>query len=628
MPMNPNFLCCIGAELKNSTQQTTRMSQVYLYRAFEDDTLSDMLSAGFFNAAMGIIRKDDLLLLYSPNETTAKYTYARVSNVSSSGVVIEQIGIDATQIIVDTTGFSNLSGNNLQEILNNLDTTITTINNAFVRKDGSSVMTGPLKFRAGSFVGAIAGGLGDGISFYKLKGDNTIDSEVASLTKENGFTPGTTNAQDIGSSSLKWKDLYVARVIASVLNNGANINIPTTGGTLGLNDFSNITDSAKNISNWSSNVSNCLIEIPQDINLELNNGTLTLKAGSKITSPDGTQVTITVDRTGTMTAAGQYFVFANKNNGVLQLGTSNAVSLCGSGPSLPADGNTYKVFFNTTDSKIYRWDSSAWVEWSVAFPLAIITVSSGAISSIDEVFNGFGYIGSTVFVLPGVKGLIPNGRNADGSLKNNTMTVQNVLTRTIPSNTDWHYLSISASGTSCDFRTNYFQGASNPSSAPQFSVFYNYDTNLSYLQATVGAWTQQNNFVCPFRIEHESSSPYKIISIQPANVFHAVDYNDTEFIAHQAKPSDRYVDLTLPADGNSITVPADGILYLSKNSDATGQRVRFWNRTTSASISTWSSGVQNLEIIMSVSKGDTITVVYNAGGTTNAFKFIYANGAK
>lgn len=230
MPMNPNFLCCIGAELKNSTQQTTRMSQVYLYRAFEDDTLSDMLSAGFFNAAMGIIRQDDLLLLYSPNETTAKYTYARVSSVSSSGVVIERVGIEAASISVDTTGYSNLSGNNLQEILNNLDTIITSINNAFVRKDGSSIMTGPLKFRAGSFEGAIAGGLGDGISVYKLKADGSIDSEVASLTNTNGFVPGTNNAMNIGNSALKWKDAYIARVITAVINNGYDIAVPVTNG--------------------------------------------------------------------------------------------------------------------------------------------------------------------------------------------------------------------------------------------------------------------------------------------------------------------------------------------------------------------------------------------------------------
>lgn len=119
--MNPNFLCCIGAELKNSTQQTTRMTQVYLYRAFEDETISDMLSPGFFDAALGIIRQDDLLLLYSPNETTAKYAYARVSNVDRDGVEINQIGIDAVNIIVDTTGFSKLTGGNLQEIIAQID---------------------------------------------------------------------------------------------------------------------------------------------------------------------------------------------------------------------------------------------------------------------------------------------------------------------------------------------------------------------------------------------------------------------------------------------------------------------------------------------------------------------------
>lgn len=611
MPMNPNFLCCIGAELKNSTQQTTRMSQVYLYRAFEDDTLSDMLSAGFFNAAMGIIRKDDLLLLYSPNETTAKYAYARVSNVSSSGVVIEQINIDATQIIVDTTGFSNITGNNLQEVLQSIDSEF----DKYVKKDGSSVMIGPLKFRAGSFVGAIAGGLGDGITIYKLKNDNTIDSEVASLTKENGFTPGTTNAQDIGSNSLKWKDLYVARVIAGVLNNGANISVPTVGGTMAL------------VEDINNKITNCITEIPQDIKLELSSGTLTLKAGSKVYVPNGAGVfdiyTVASDISRTFSVSSvKTLICLDIDNLTMP---SNRIQDCTSGTTPPSGSG---MFYDTSANTIRAYSSGTPSTNKVSFPFAQLSFDSGGNCTIDQVFNGFGYIGSTVFALPGVKGLIPNGRNADGSLKNNTMTVQNVLTRTIPSNTGWHYLSINASGTGCDFRTNYFQGASNPSSAPQFSVFYNYVDNLSYLQGTVGVWTPQNNFVCPFRIEHESSSPYKIISIQPANVFHAVDYNDTEFIAHQATPSDKYIDLTLPADGNSIAAPADGILYLSKNSDATGQRVRFWNRTTSASISTWSSGVQNLEIIMSVSKGDTITVVYNAGGTTNAFKFIYANGAK
>ena len=50
-------------------------------------------------------------------------------------------------------------------------------------------------------------------------------------------------------------------------------------------------------------------------------------------------------------------------------------------------------------------------------PIAIVS-SRGVddkFASIDQVFNGFGYIGSTVFALPGVKVQIPNGRNEDGT---------------------------------------------------------------------------------------------------------------------------------------------------------------------------------------------------------------------
>ena len=47
----------------------------------------------------------------------------------------------------------------------------------------------------------------------------------------NGFVPASNNVRDLGSSSLKWKAVY-----AGVLNNGANLVIPTKGGTLATMD--------------------------------------------------------------------------------------------------------------------------------------------------------------------------------------------------------------------------------------------------------------------------------------------------------------------------------------------------------------------------------------------------------
>lgn len=116
MPMNPNFLCCIGAELKNSTQQTTRMSQIYFYRAFEEETVADMLQPGFFDAAMGIVRKDDLLLLYDPKNESARWTYCRVSNVDRSGVEISLMGINAKDVLVEISGEDPIT---LQSLIDN-----------------------------------------------------------------------------------------------------------------------------------------------------------------------------------------------------------------------------------------------------------------------------------------------------------------------------------------------------------------------------------------------------------------------------------------------------------------------------------------------------------------------------
>ena len=116
MPMNPNFLCCIGAELKNSTQQTTRMSQIYFYRAFEEETVADMLLPGFFDAAMGIVRKDDLLLLYDPKDESARWTYCRVSNVDRNGVEISLMGVNAKDVLVEISGEDPIT---LQSLIDN-----------------------------------------------------------------------------------------------------------------------------------------------------------------------------------------------------------------------------------------------------------------------------------------------------------------------------------------------------------------------------------------------------------------------------------------------------------------------------------------------------------------------------
>jgi hypothetical protein len=92
---------------------------------------------------------------------------------------------------------------------------------------------------------------------------------------------------------------------------------------------------------------------------------------------------------------------------------------------------SYTYFYNTETNKMYTGAGGVWEAVSISLPVCLFTNDTNAkVTSINQVFNGFGYIGSTVFVLPNVKCLIPNGRNEDGSLNNIDFTFKSVYTHT------------------------------------------------------------------------------------------------------------------------------------------------------------------------------------------------------
>lgn len=270
-------------------------------------------------------------------------------------------------------------------------------------------------------------------------------------------------------------------------------------------DLSNLTSKGQNIANWSTNVTNCITEIPQDIKLELKDGTLTLKAGSKVYVPNGAGVfdvvNITSDFSITSPANAQEFIFLSPNRTSITHFNKN---LCSSGPTQPTVTTTYWFWYDTTNNKI-KYTSNNGVSWieNFSLPLGIITATSSGITSIDQVFNGFGYIGSTVFALPGVKGLIPNGRNEDGSLKNTKFTTSNVLTvnNTLRNNT---YM----------FRIG--------TTIQTGDLIYDLDTNYNYNRSISAE--NKRNFAIAGIFTADSTS--RITSFTPKTVFHAVYYND------------------------------------------------------------------------------------------------------
>ena len=255
-----------------------------------------------------------------------------------------------------------------------------------------------------------------------------------------------------------------------------------------------------------SRITNCLTHIPQDIKLELVDGTLTLKAGSKVYVPNGFEadgttpkfdvIVINNDITHQQSANGEITVYYNFTENKVISFYSDADE---SGSTVP----TYsKTFYNTSINKLSRYEGGATDDRVFSFPLARVTVSSGAISSIDQVFNGFGYIGSTVFALPGVKGLIPNGRNEDRTLRN--VEFINNIVRTTTITTAGSY-SVYLSG------SNFYVSS---------VTAYDEDKNYNY-----GTANKDIRGVCRVG-EVATDSSKQITSFTPKTTFQAADYQD------------------------------------------------------------------------------------------------------
>ena len=97
-------------------------------------------------------------------------------------------------------------------------------------------------------------------------------------------------------------------------------------------------------------VSNCITKIPQDIKLELStDGTLTLKAGSKVYDGAGNVVNITSDKTITSSTNGESFALLTSSGATLTL---IEVKRCTSGETDSMAGQQYHLWYDTTNKAI------------------------------------------------------------------------------------------------------------------------------------------------------------------------------------------------------------------------------------------------------------------------------------
>lgn len=259
---------------------------------------------------------------------------------------------------------------------------------------------------------------------------------------------------------------------------------------------------------------NCITKIPQDIDIVLNtDGTVTVKSGTKAYIPNGSGVfdTITVTTESAVTAntlTGDSFV-------LLDTAGKSHIALCTncySGATAPASPTNGVFWYDTTNNKLVGWraSSSAW-SGSYTLPIAKVYRDGSTITKIDQVFNGFGYIGSTVFGLPGVKVLMPNGRNADGTLKNLEITTNSVVlnstTQTYIDNTHYNCVLNKAAAQLYTVESSYYKYTYERPELGANKRWYSEKDNMWYtcFAVTPTVWKEDTQCIVLTYTYHESS---------------------------------------------------------------------------------------------------------------------------
>lgn len=425
-------------------------------------------------------------------------------------------------------------------------------------------------------------------------------------TQPNGLGFNASLSSPTYQDGAKVNPDYVAyKVFVVIYNAETEISESQTSEFLNtVNEINNKLDNEK---------TNCITKISQDIKLELNNGTLTLKAGSKVYVPNGVgvfdEVVVDIDKTFSPTNNSQDLLFIKANGNPSWYN----INLCFSGNTQPTFSGNNAMWYDTGNNLIKETNNggSSWTE-GVSFPVAQVTDNGTIATSIDQVFNGFGYIGSTIFALPSVECIIPNGRNADGSLNNIKFKITEVKTATAASNSYPVTLTIYTNG--------------NINTPNAVNTINDEENNYFY----TGSTKEQS---MSFGSAYVDSG--RITLFSPKITFQAIDRNDTEWASTASKPSNVTQNLTLEASGSEFTVPSNGWFFCNvtvTSDELNANYLALENKTSYISIKDVTiaqSLVLGHNLYIPCKSGDVIKVTYSGNLQGDNFtRFIYDEGSK
>ena len=252
-----------------------------------------------------------------------------------------------------------------------------------------------------------------------------------------------------------------------------------------------------------SYITNCITKIPQDIILDLTGNVLTLKAGSKIYYPNGFDganrifgnFTLTNDLVlslGSSSWTNEPHTIIVLNDGTISYGY--AFQDVFSGDNAPTTTSQYALWYDTGNNIIRRTTDSGttWSNVPYSLPVCVAINTGGHCDSISEIFNGIGYVGGHFFRLPGLSGLAPNGKAANGTYINEEWTIDEVMIDAMVGSAGKYDLLAGSVNMRVQSDAAWFVQNSRPTVSTSSAGWYDTLSNKIYYTDDQGAtWTQQ-----------------------------------------------------------------------------------------------------------------------------------------
>ena len=227
----------------------------------------------------------------------------------------------------------------------------------------------------------------------------------------------------------------------------------TPSGSNADTDLSNITEAGKEVIRQTAGsdyhltqnqITNCILEVPNNIKIEIqSDGNLVLKAGSTVIIPDGFEEdgarkflhkTIEQDVVTTNLAeqiSNRDFMAIINGTGVPVIDGIEPHMLF-AGDTAPTISFQYAYWYDTANN-IIKFSSDTGASWSASqfsFPFCHVDITHNTSGSYynypKAIFNHCGFIGSVFWTDEGIKYLVPNGRNDDGTLNNQIKTTDSI----------------------------------------------------------------------------------------------------------------------------------------------------------------------------------------------------------